>query len=510
MKIIRQGTKTPNITPRSLPWKVLVVDDEPTVRQMTALNLKNFQFAGRGLELIEASSMAEAKALLLHQTGIALALIDVVMETDDAGLRLVEYIRNERQDWMMRLIIRTGQPGLAPERYVIDTFDIDDYKDKTELTVQKIYTTVRSALKSYRDLQTINANRLGLARILSVTPELYNLHQDHLEDYFQGLLIQIIGICNLEQSGLISTIDGFIATMEGKSITVRAGTGEFGVTKEITDRCGEIANVCSKVVLEDTIPNTLRQGAIIVPLKINKEVFGFIYLESNSDLTKEDKELIQVMANQCAAALDNFRLHHNLEKAYDEAVDMLGRIAEFKDSATGAHIQRIQEYTRRIAIALGCSSEEAEIYGKASRLHDVGKVGIPDNILRKPGKLTAEEFVTMRNHTRIGDAVLSCSPALAIARVVAKNHHERWDGTGYPSGLAGTDIPFPARIVAVVDVFDALVSQRSYKEAWSAKDAVTEIERGRNLHFDPEIVDVFLTLYRSGSLDDLVTAAATD
>jgi len=509
MKIVRKlaesGSAGP--APRTIPWKVLVVDDEPDVRRLTALNLRGFQFAGRPLELIEAASAAEARVKLQVHSDIAMARIDVVMESDDAGLKLVEHIRTDLDNRMMRLVIRTGQPGIAPERFVIDNFDIDDYKDKTELTVQRLYTTVRTALKGYRDLQTIELNRIGLARILDVTPELYNLHAGQLEDYFRGVLMQLIGICNLGHSGMISTIDGLVATLEGKELRIRAGIGDFGGGAEGETRRHEIAELCSQAVLSHEIPGELRHGAMVVPLQIKHEVLGFVYLESGSELSSDDRELIQVMANQCAAALDNFRLHHSLEESYDEAIDMLAHVAEFKDSATGSHIRRMQEYTRRMARALGCTDAEAGIYAKASRLHDVGKVGIPDNILRKPGKLTEEEFAVMQRHTRIGDSVLARSPSLAVARVVAKSHHERWDGAGYPEGLAGESIPFAARLVAVADVFDALVSRRPYKGPWPAEKAAAEIEMRKGTHFDPRVTDTFLKLYHEGRIDDLVALA---
>lgn len=509
MKIIRKPVSPPSESQRTRqsPWKLLVVDDEPDVRRLTVLNMRGFEFAGRGLEILEAGSAEEAKSVLVANPDIALALIDVVMETDDAGLNLVEYIRNELGNRVVRLMIRTGQPGAAPERYVIDHYDIDDYKDKTELTSQKLYTAVRSGLKGYRDLQVIELNRVGLSRILDVTPELYDLHLDRLEEYFRGVLMQIIGICKLEHSGMISTIDGLVATLEGKDIRIRASTGEMGCYPGDDVRINQIAVMCSDAVLTHEMPPGLRQGAIVVPLKVKDEVLGFVYLESGDELTRDDRELIQVMANQCAAALDNFRLHHSLAESYDEAIDMLAQVAEFKDSATGKHIRRIQEYTRRIALALGYPESEAAIYAKASRLHDIGKVGIPDNILRKPGKLTEEEFAVIKRHTRIGDAVLSRSVSLAVARLVAKSHHERWDGGGYPDGLQGEDIPFAARLVAVADVFDALLSQRPYKEAWTADSAVSEIEAGKGRHFDPRIADAFLGLYRSGRLDDLIDNA---
>jgi response regulator RpfG family c-di-GMP phosphodiesterase len=493
---------------RSPPWKVLVVDDEPDIRRLTKLNLRGFQFAGRGLELIEAGSAAEAMDKLHEHDDIAAALIDVVMETDDAGLKLVEHIRNQLNNRQIRLIIRTGQPGVAPEHFVIDHFDINDYKDKTELTSQRLYTTLRTAIKGYRDLQTIEINRLGLARILDVTPGLYDLRQEDLEEYFRGVLMQIIGICNLEHSGIISTIDGLVVTLEGENVQIRAGTGEFEQNKSGNSRRNDIVELCSRSFISHESPQGLRKGALIVPLRVNTEVLGFVYLESQTELTSGDRELIQVMANQCAAALDNFRLHHSLEEAYEEAIDMLGIIAEFRDSATGSHIRRIREYTRRVAKALGCSDDEANTFAKASLLHDVGKVGIPDYILRKDGTLTDEEYTLMKRHTQIGDAVLSRSPSLSLARMIAMSHHEHWDGSGYPNGLSGSQIPYAARLVAVVDVFDALISHRSYKGGWIAKTAATEIAEASGSHFDPQVADAFLKLYRDGHLDDLIASSS--
>lgn len=503
-----QRTAVERQLPRLDPWKLLVVDDEPDVRRLTVLNLQGFEFASRPLEIIEAASAREARIKLHEHRDIAMALIDVVMESDDAGLKLVEYIREKLGNRLIRLVIRTGQPGTAPERYVIDNFDIDDYKDKTELTAQKLYTTVRAGIKSYRDLQTIELNRFGLTRILDVTPELYNLHRDRLEEYFRGVLMQIIGICNLEHSGIISTIDGLVATVEGDDIRIRAGTGDFRTGAESEFRRQQISELCSRVVLNQEHPKELRHNAMVVPLRIKGEVLGFVYLESRVELTPEDRELIQVMANQCAAALDNFRLHHSLEQSYDEAIDMLGHVAEFKDSATGRHIHRIQEYTRRLALALGCPESEAELYAKASRLHDVGKVGIPDNLLRKAGPLDHEEYSAIQRHTRIGDAVLSRSVSLGVARVIACAHHEHWDGSGYPNGLHGVEIPFAARVVAVADVFDALVSKRPYKEPWHPDRAAAEIEANSGTHFDPQVVKAFMQLYRQHDLDDLI--AMTD
>ena len=194
----------------------------------------------------------------------------------------------------------------------------------------------------------------------------------------------------------------------------------------------------------------------------------------------------------------------SLEEAYDHVVGMLAMVAEYKDTATGAHIRRIAEYTRRIALELGLDEDTAEAWGKASRLHDVGKVGIADAILRKPGKLSAEEYEVIKSHSTIGAAILNHDPSLALARSIAWCHHERWDGLGYPRGIAGQEIPMPARIAAVADVFDALISPRPYKDPWTIEAAMKEIDRESGSHYDAEVVHAALRLYWLGVLGGIL------
>lgn len=506
MKLIRKESAAGQTkeSGREPPWKLLVVDDEPDVRQLTALNLRDFQFENRRLELIQAGSASEARDCLVQHQDIAVALIDVVMETDDAGLRLVEAIRREFRNEMMRLVIRTGQPGVAPERYVIDHFDIDDYKDKTELTAQKLYTTVRSALKSYRDLHRLELNRQGLARVLEVTPRLYQMRCETLSEFFRGVLTQIIGLCRLGHSGFISTIDGLLLTQEGEEVCLQAGVGDFDDPDKNRDRIQEVIGMCGHSVLGQNIQEGLRSEAMLAPLRVGDRLLGYVYLESATRLSEAEREMILIMADQCAAALENMRLNMSLEESYDHVVGMLAMVAEYKDTTTGSHIRRIAEYTRRIALEMGIAEDEAEAWGKASRLHDVGKVGIADAILRKPGRLTAEEYEVIKTHSVIGGAILNHDPSLALARSIALCHHERWDGQGYPSGLAGETIPLPARIAAVADVFDALVSPRPYKEAWRIEDAMAEIEKESGMRYDPNVVEATAKLHRRGELAEIM------
>jgi response regulator RpfG family c-di-GMP phosphodiesterase len=182
-----------------------------------------------------------------------------------------------------------------------------------------------------------------------------------------------------------------------------------------------------------------------------------------------------------------------------EIVSRLGRAVESRDAETGGHIDRMSTLSHRLALATGMPATEAELLGHAAVLHDVGKLGIPDRILRKRGRLDDEERSTMQTHARIGAEILagSRSPLVQLAAVIARSHHERWDGSGYPDGLRGDEIPLPARICALCDVFDALLSERTYKRAWPLADAVAEIAAQRGRHFDPRLVDTFLELIPS-------------
>ena len=179
-----------------------------------------------------------------------------------------------------------------------------------------------------------------------------------------------------------------------------------------------------------------------------------------------------------------------------QIVQRLGRAAEYKDNETGMHVIRMSHFAQRLALAAGCSPAWAEDLLNAAPMHDVGKIGIPDAVLRKPGPLDADEWATMRRHPEIGAEIIGEHPAgvLQLAREIALAHHEKWDGSGYPRGLAGEAIPLSARIVAIADVFDALTTRRPYKEPWPVQDALDHIAAQAGKHFDPALVALFAPL----------------
>ena len=190
-----------------------------------------------------------------------------------------------------------------------------------------------------------------------------------------------------------------------------------------------------------------------------------------------------------------------LEESRVEILERLARAAEYRDDETGEHTQRVGKMAAHLLTELGFPDDQAEMIRSVAPLHDIGKIGIPDSILLKPGKLTPQEWEVMKTHTTLGAGILSGSqsPLLQMAEEIAQTHHEHWDGNGY-FGMQGEDIPLTGRIVTVVDVFDALTHSRPYKEAWPYKKALAEIERQSGKQFDPKVVDAFLNIISDESI----------
>ncbi|MFT4579384.1 MAG: response regulator RpfG family c-di-GMP phosphodiesterase [Nitrospinales bacterium] len=188
--------------------------------------------------------------------------------------------------------------------------------------------------------------------------------------------------------------------------------------------------------------------------------------------------------------------NRQLEKTRQEIIQRLGRAAEYRDNETGMHVIRMSHYSEALAKKTNLSKEQCDLILQASPMHDVGKIGIPDNVLLKPGKLEGDEWTKMQTHVEVGASILSGSDSklMQLAEEIAITHHEKYDGTGYPNGLKGEEISVEGRIVPICDVFDALTSVRPYKKAWTVEDAVELIKKERGKHFDPDLVDNFVSI----------------
>jgi HD-GYP domain-containing protein (c-di-GMP phosphodiesterase class II) len=240
-----------------------------------------------------------------------------------------------------------------------------------------------------------------------------------------------------------------------------------------------------------------------VPLIAKGQVQGVLEIFNRSLVTPNSEWLsfLEMLGGQAAIAIDNATLFSNLQRsnteitsAYDATIDGWSRALDMRDHETEGHTQRVTEMTLQLAHRLDTPRNEMIHIRRGATLHDIGKMGIPDRILHKPGPLTAEEWQTMRQHPQYACALLTPIDYLRPAKDIPCYHHERWDGSGYPSGLIGEEIPLAARLFAVVDVFDALTSDRPYRSAWSKQAAINYIEEQAGTLFDPAITAPFLNL----------------
>jgi len=295
--------------------------------------------------------------------------------------------------------------------------------------------------------------------------------------------------------------------------------------------------VIEDIYADDRIPHdayrpTFVRSLVMVPVRTEDPVAAIgAYWARPYKPTADEVKTLQNIANCAAVAMTNVALFNSLQAARDEAlwakdealqakeeavrakdavIMAMAALAETRDNDTASHVHRTQHYVRVLAeasLARGLFAEELNesligLLYKSAPLHDIGKVGIPDRILLKPGKLDEEEVVIMRTHAELGRQAIAnaerhlgtCSPFFRVAQEIAHTHHEKWDGSGYPRGLAGSDIPISGRLMAVADVYDALVSERVYKAALPHEKAVEIIVSERGKHFDPDLVDVFVAV----------------
>ena len=494
-------------------WKVLIVDDEEEVHVVTRLVLNEITFENRKIVCLSAHSAREGYEILAAAPDIAVVLLDVVMETSQAGLELVQRIREDLGNPFVRIVLRTGQPGQAPEREVITRYDINDYKHKTELTAQRLFTTVIAALRAYRGLRTIDRSKRGLEYIIGISRDIFRMQS--LPDFTTNMLGQMMDLVREDylDPGLLEAAPALKAHEEnnGRSVSALAVEREDGgyyvlsgtsdlVPAEIQPGANIEAVLSGSIreVLDEAVnarANIFRDRVYVGYYNSPDGNERLFYIQTSKPFTELDRDLITVLTGNIGIALDNIYLGREIIETQKEVVLTLGEVVETRLHEAANHVARVAEISYHLARLWGMNEDEAELLRLASPMHDLGKIGIPDYILLKPGRLTEEEMAVMRTHSAIGHRLLCKSerPILQTASIIALQHHERWDGKGYPEGRAGEDIHIYGRITTVADVFDALLSKRCYKEAWGRREVLELISRERGKQFDPALVDILLS-----------------
>jgi response regulator RpfG family c-di-GMP phosphodiesterase len=389
-------------------------------------------------------------------------------------------------------VLRTGQPGQAPEERVIVDYDINDYKEKTELDRTKLFTTTFAALRAYRDIMKVeDARRVqltyreGLERVIAASAHIFQ--QRNLKDFASGLLQQVVALLRLEQSMLLRVAGASLITGESQ-YEVLAQIGDMGaheIGPELVAQLDDARhNRISRLHGETYVgyfPNSSGKASLLV-------------LRGVEEISEIDVQLLDVFCSGVAIAFDNILLNQEITDTQAELILRLGDVVESRSNEAGNHVRRMAQVCHLLAAESGMSEDETAVLMHAAPMHDIGKIATPDAVLLKPGRLTPEEWDIMKQHPTVGLQILDGSqrPILKAAAVIAHQHHEKWDGSGYPQGLKGEQIHPYARIVAVADVFDALTHERCYKKAWPVEQVRDYLREVAGHHLDPHYVNLLI------------------
>lgn len=498
MKFLKPANpSTLNVPVRIKPWKVAIIDDEEQVHAVTQMVLKNTLVDGQPLTFLNAYSAGEGLRLFQDHPDIALAFVDVIMETDDAGLNLIHQIRNQLENHATRVVLRTGQPGTAPEETVIRTYDINDYKSKTELTDTKLKTCVYSSIRSYRDILTIETSKRGMQKVIAASDSV--LRSQTLHQFGNAILSHTVQLLNIKTAEMY-LVSQHVDLFDDAELILLAATGDE--VRLNTEWDTDILPDEVKKAIIDTLKNkqsTLNNDVFIGYYHTDENTQSVLYTRFHEEHNALHDEILKLFAANITLIFQNLHSREHIQETQIELLLVLGDAIEQRSKETGAHVRRVALMCELMALKLGQSSEYAAILRHASPLHDIGKIGIPETILHKPGKLDDAEWETMKTHAQIGYDLLKNSTR-TIAKMgarIALSHHEHWDGNGYPNALKGLEIPLEGRIVAIIDVIDALGSERAYKKPWQENDIIQYIRERSGKQFDPAMVDAALALFES-------------
>ncbi len=475
-------------------FNVLIVDDEEDVHAVTKLTMKSFTFEGKKMRFLSAFSAHEAKDILLENHRVALILLDVVMETDNAGLDLAKFIRHDLKNSFTRIVLRTGQPGVAPEHSVIRNFDIDGYKAKTELRKEDLESTFYTSLRAYRDICQLQKHREILEQVIESIANISSISD--LFDFAGAVLAQIKLVLDISESKLlIESSEAFaISKIEDRlnMFSANASNVQVLVHSDISElpeherKLFEHAMECK---------SNFHDGQYYVYFHHSDHGYDTVFaFKAERTLGSPEVDMIDLFLRNVLLSYENLLLANAFQETQELAITLMGGTMESHSKETGEHVVRVGLYAKELAKLNGEHKFFYEHLRLAAQLHDVGKVGVPDRILKKEGPLDGDEWEEMKLHVIKGWDILRGldNAIIKLAANLVLDHHEKWDGTGYPNGKKGDEISLEGRITAIADVFDALCSKRCYKEAWALEDAKQEIMKLSGNHLDPHLTALFL------------------
>jgi response regulator RpfG family c-di-GMP phosphodiesterase len=486
------------------PWSILVVDHEATTRGSVSGLLEE-----QGYRVSIAKSALEALDLL-RADSFALVLMNLALPEME-GMVLLQRIRELNSNTEVIVIADQGQKGEATEAmrmgasdYVLRPIDVNELLLRIRKCVEQ------QTLGQEKQRLSATVSLMELSRILTANLDLRSLFPQVIEQVTRSFNADSGSLMLLDEAGQQFTI----VAQQGLE-EVALGT-QVGLEETLA---GHVVRQGEPLLLVQGLENTPFAGhaqrpirsAISVPLRDRERIIGVLNVNrglGRPNYTPEDTYLLAIYSAQTAIALENARLYEQtkqhadalnslvmqLEQIYDSTLVALSAALDARDHSTQGHTQRVTAYTVALARCIGVNKADLVHIERGALMHDIGKIGIADSILLKPGALSAEEWAEMRKHPELGHQILKAVPFLKETTPLVLCHHERYDGRGYPQGLAGEAIPLGARLFAVADALDAITSDRPYRKARSFREAREEILRNTGTQFDPQAVEVFSSI----------------
>jgi putative nucleotidyltransferase with HDIG domain len=511
--------------------KILFVDDEESI-----LDVASEYFSIKGYQVFTARNGAEALSVL-DKEQIDCCFTDINMPVMD-GLELAENIN--KRDNTIPVVIMTGFPSLENtirtlKNGVVDFLIKPINLNQLELCLKRVINQQQLFVENI----LLKKEMEGKARIESLNQELLRKIED----------LQTLNRIMNDFSAVASSADVFNRLVEMAVEITRASESVFYIINEAVTRPFAVAaasagtaasivspidlmNISSRIpnymimdVAGDQSPLLISEGNVlhgfgdeiesvmVAPLTIRSKIFGVlttINLKGRSRFAEKDLYYLSYMTQHAAYAIENLALYENIYENLFSTIYAFVKAIGAKDSYTEQHSNRVTAVAKILAQKMNCSAEELDILNTAGLLHDIGKIGIRDEILLKPGKLTDEEYNIIKTHAIIGANIVGQLGLWEREQQIIRCHHERYDGAGYPDGLKGDDIPFLARILSVADVYDALASDRTYRSKMDESQILDIIQRGKGSFFDPDVVDTFFDVYRTGKIHEIFQCQASE
>lgn len=484
------------ITPSNTnpPWQALIVDDDLEVHTVTKLVMKDFEFEGRKVSFDSVYSGEAAIQQVTSGPEYALILLDVVMETDDAGLNVAKYIRQDLHNNYSRIVLRTGQPGMAPEKDVIRTYEIDGYANKTELNKQALSSIFYTSLRSYRDICSLKSYRKSLETVVRSISSLNSIND--LFSFASAVLQQITSVLGDKSSDLIiQGVHAYAASKFADNIILMAAS-ENGI-KVVNDFKLESLKPDIKAMAEKCFREKSSFYEAPMVCHYHKTDRGFetvLIIKSHRPLLRDEERLIELFASNVVVTYENLVSVRDQKRNFNTLVSRVCGAIDGLHRA-GVHAkQKVGRYAALLAQHAGQPEEFVDHIALAAQLHDVGNLEIDPNILCKKEPLSDKDWKEIKRHPALGADILfdESDPILIMAHTIALQHQENWNGSGYPQKLDGEAIDLAARITAIADVFDSLTNNRPYRQALTPEEAIDTMRSISGKRFDPTLFAVFL------------------